>query len=501
MKGFFSSIAGYFRVQHLLLLVPIGAFAIYDSVFSAFSSVLAVLWEMYPDVSRAGIQMVLALPSLTSVPTTLLTGFLASYAHKKTIAEVALVFLLIGGLVPVAVAEPHIGLLFASSALIGVGQGLLHPLASMLVCQYWDDKSERSRVLGFKQALNYLGAAVVSLLVGFLALAQWNFAYLIYVGVVPVLVISATKLPKGTLEDRLVGRKHRAEGLRKLFTPALVYACFIFFAVSLFNFAFQSNIAMLINEKGFGEVVDAAAITAMLQIASFVVGVFYGTIAKMFRRYVLLPGLALLAAGFLVTALAPTMPLVFVGSALFGVGAGIQYVTTLYNTSKAVDQSVVSMALSLVLAITSLGFSVSPLAIEGVKELAVRPGCRSGTCPWWSLAQDAPPCSSSTSCAAGFSPSRIAWTTSLSTTSCWCERSGRRVLWVMVEGARRVAVEGARRTTAGGPAHNGRSAPRAMIEGAWRATADAPRAMANEGDCHALLYGACLPATTAVPRW
>lgn len=374
MKGFFSSIAGYFRVQHLLLLVPIGAFAIYDSVFSAFSSVLAVLWEMYPDVSRAGIQMVLALPSLTSVPTTLLTGFLVSYVHKKTIAEVALVFLLIGGLVPVAVAEPHIGLLFASSALIGVGQGLLHPLASMLVCQYWDDKSERSRVLGFKQALNYLGAAVVSLLVGFLALAQWNFAYLIYVGVVPVLVISASKLPKGTLEDRLVGRRHRAEGLRKLFTPTLVYACFVFFAVSLFNFAFQSNIAMLINEKGFGEVVDAAAITAMLQIASFVVGVFYGTIAKTFRRYVLLPGLALLAAGFLVTALAPTMPLVFVGSALFGVGAGIQYVTTLYNTSKAVEQSVVSMALSLVLAITSLGFSVSPLVIEGVKELLFGPG-------------------------------------------------------------------------------------------------------------------------------
>ena len=374
MKGFFSSIAGYFRVQHLLLLVPIGAFAIYDSVFSACSSVLAVLWEMYPDVSRAGIQMVLALPSLTSVPTTLLTGFLASYVHKKTIAEVALVFLLIGGLVPVAVAEPHIGLLFASSALIGVGQGLLHPLASMLVCQYWDDKSERSRVLGFKQALNYLGAAVVSLLVGFLALAQWNFAYLIYVGVVPVLVISASKLPKGTLEDRLVGRRHRAEGLRKLFTPTLVYACFVFFAVSLFNFAFQSNIAMLINEKGFGEVVDAAAITAMLQIASFVVGVFYGTIAKTFRRYVLLPGLALLAAGFLVTALAPVMPLVFVGSALFGVGAGIQYVTTLYNTSKAVEQSVVSMALSLVLAVTSLGFSVSPLVIEGVKELLFGPG-------------------------------------------------------------------------------------------------------------------------------
>ena len=374
MKELLRSIAGYFRVQHALFLIPIGAFAIYDSVFSAFSSVLAVLWEMYPDVPRAGIQMILAVPSLASIPTTLLAGVLTSYMHKKTIAEIALTFLLVGGLAPVAIAEPHIGLLFASSALIGIGQGLLHPLASMLVCQYWESKSERSRVLGFKQALNYLGAAVVSLLVGLLALMQWNFAYLIYVGVIPVLIITATQLPKGQLEDRLIDRRHLSSGVRKLLTPALMYACFIFCAVSLFNFAFQSNIAMLINEKGFGDVVDTAVITAILQIASFAVGVFYGQIVKLFRRYVLLPGLALLATGFLMVAFAPSMAVVLVGGTVFGVGAGIQYVTTLYSTSKSVDQHVVSMALSLVLALTSLGFSVSPIVIEGVKDLLFGPG-------------------------------------------------------------------------------------------------------------------------------
>lgn len=374
MKELLRSIAGYFRVQHALFLIPIGAFAIYDSVFSAFSSVLAVLWEMYPDVPRAGIQMILAVPSLASIPTTLLAGVLTSYMHKKTIAEIALAFLLVGGLAPVAIAEPHIGLLFASSALIGIGQGLLHPLASMLVCQYWESKSERSRVLGFKQALNYLGAAVVSLLVGLLALMQWNFAYLIYVGVIPVLIITATQLPKGQLEDRLIDCRHLSSGVRKLLTPALMYACFIFCAVSLFNFAFQSNIAMLINEKGFGDVVDTAVITAILQIASFAVGVFYGQIVKLFRRYVLLPGLALLATGFLMVAFAPSMVVVLVGGTVFGVGAGIQYVTTLYSTSKSVDQHVVSMALSLVLALTSLGFSVSPIVIEGVKDLLFGPG-------------------------------------------------------------------------------------------------------------------------------
>lgn len=374
MKELLRSIAGYFKVQHLLFLVPIGAFAIYDSVFSAFSSVLAVLWEMYPDVSRAGIQMILAVPSLASIPTTLLTGFLTSYVHKKTIAEVALVFLLVGGLVPVAIEEPHIALLFASSALIGVGQGLLHPLASMLVCQYWESKSERSRVLGFKQAFNYLGAAVVSLLVGLLALLQWNFAYLIYLGVIPVLIITVTQLPKGQLEDRLVDRKHRSFGVKKLLTPALAYACFIFCTVSLFNFAFQSNIAMLINEKGFGDVVDTAVITAILQIASFAIGVFYGQITRLFRKYVLVPGLALLTVGFLLVAFAPSMVGVLVGGTIFGIGAGIQYVTTLYNTSKSVDQSVVSMALSLVLSLTSVGFSLSPIVIESIKDVVFGPG-------------------------------------------------------------------------------------------------------------------------------
>ena len=68
-------------------------------------------------------------------------------------------------------------------------------------------------------------------------------------------------------------------------------------------------------------------------------------------------------------ALAPDMLAVLVGGTIFGIGAGIQYVTTLYSTSKSVDQNVVSMALSLVLALTSLGFSVSPLVIEGVKDL------------------------------------------------------------------------------------------------------------------------------------
>lgn len=371
MKSRSNRVAAYFCVSNMILFIPITCFAIYDSAFSSFSSILAMLWQLYPSISRAGIQMVLAIPSLTAVPTTLIVGILSPYVHKKHMAIVALLFLLVGGLAPAVLPDPNIIVLFTTSALIGVGQGLLHPLASMLVCSYWTDESERSRIFGFKQAVNYLGAAAVSLIVGMLALLQWNLPYLIYLGVIPVLIFCIKRLPRGTLEEKLVDKNSQVHGLKKLLVPSFFYACFIFFFVSLFNFTFQSNIAMLVNEKGLGEVVSVAVINAMLQLCSFVIGVLYGKIVKQCKCWTLPMGFILLAAGFAIVALADSLPSVFFGSAIFGVGAGIQYVTTLYYTSESVDQSVVSMALSIVLSLTSLGFSVSPIVIEGIKGIIV----------------------------------------------------------------------------------------------------------------------------------
>ena len=113
--------------------------------------------------------------------------------------------------------------MFACSACVGLGQGLLHPMANAFICQGWEDDAERSRALGFKQAFNFIGEALVALCVGFLALSHWGNAFLVYLGVVPVFLFAHCVLPKGELDKRLVDREHRAAGLKELFRPKTVY--------------------------------------------------------------------------------------------------------------------------------------------------------------------------------------------------------------------------------------------------------------------------------------
>ena len=361
-------LVGYFRIEHALFLVPIFGFAIYDSVFSAFSSILAVLGEAYPDVPRTTIQMILSVPPMVSIPGTLLSGFLASYVHKKRIAEFALAVIFVGGMIPVVFQTPSIAAMFACSACVGLGQGLLHPMANAFICQGWEDDGERSRALGFKQAFNFIGEALVALCVGFLALSHWGNAFLVYLGVVPVFLFAHFVLPKGELDKRLVDREHRAAGLKELFRPKTVYLFALFFFAMLFLYGFHTNIAMLMQERHLGTTADVSVVTSSISVVSFLVGIAYGKASQKLGRNTLVVGFACLACGMLAVSLfGHSFTMVLLGGVLFGVGSGIQQISTIYYISKTVDKKVVTMAISVCVSFISLGATLSPLVINGLQ--------------------------------------------------------------------------------------------------------------------------------------
>lgn len=370
MRETFRRFFAYFRIEHALVLVPVFGFAVYDSVFSAFSSILGVLGDAYPDVPRTMVQMVLSVPPLVSIPGTLLSGFLSSYVRKKRIAEFALAVLLVGGMIPAVLPEPSIFALFACSACAGLGQGLLHPMANAFICQTWDDDGERSRALGFKQAFNFIGEALVALLVGFLALSHWGNAFLVYLGVIPVFVVAHIALPEGGLDKRLVGGKGRAAGLGEVFKPRAVYLFALFFFAMMFLFGFHTNIAMLVQERGLGTTADVSVVASSVSVVSFLVGIAYGKVSKTFGPSTLCIGFGCLSAGMLaVAAFGYSFPVIMAGGVLFGIGSGIQQISTIYYISKTVDKNVVTMAISVLVSFVSLGATLSPLVINGLQVL------------------------------------------------------------------------------------------------------------------------------------
>ena len=288
--------------------------------------------------------------------------------HKKRIAEFALAVIFVGGMVPVVFQTPSIAAMFACSACVGLGQGLLHPMANAFICQGWEDDGERSRALGFKQAFNFIGEALVALCVGFLALSHWGNAFLVYLGVVPVFLFAHFVLPKGELDKRLVDREHRTAGLKELFRPKTVYLFALFFCAMLFLYGFHTNIAMLMQERHLGTTADVSVVTSSISVVSFLVGIAYGKASQKLGRYTLVVGFVCLACGMLAVSLfGHSFPVVLLGGVLFGIGSGIQQISTIYYISKTVDKKVVTMAISVCVSFVSLGATLSPLVINGLQ--------------------------------------------------------------------------------------------------------------------------------------
>ena len=360
-------IVGYFKIKHAVALIPICGFALYDNAFDSFSSILAVLRDTYPDVSVTTIQMIIAIPPMASIPGTLLSGFLAGYIHKKNIALFSLTVIFLGGMIPAVFTDPNIIAMFACSACIGIGQGLLHPLANAVACQTWQDDEDRSKALGFKQSFNYIGAAIISFVIGTLALSHWGNAFYVYLGIIPVIILTIVSLPRGELDRRLVSKSDRMTGLRELIRPRVIYLFALFFCAMMFMYGFHANSAMLIADNGLGTTQNAAAITSTVSVCSFVIALSYGNVVKALGRYTLVVGFALLGTGLLIASTGISFLAVVIGAVLFGLGTGIQQISTIYYISMTVDKRSVTMAVSIAISCISLGASVSPLVIKGIE--------------------------------------------------------------------------------------------------------------------------------------
>lgn len=359
-------VISYFRIEHALLLIPIGGFAVFDSASSAFSSILGILQESYPDVPVTTIQLILTIPPLISVPGTLLAGLLSTVIRKKYIAEFALLVIFIGGMVPLASPNPTITTMFLASGSIGLGQGLLHPLASAFICQSWDGAT-RGRVLGFKQSFNYVGAALVALGVGTLALVHWSYAFLVYIGVVPILILTHFLLPKGTKEKRSFSTKHVAGAIRDILNPSAIYLFVLFFVATMFSYGFHTNVALLVSDRDLGSTMDVSFVTSTISITSFLLGVAYGATINRLGKSTLAIGFVLLACGMVVSSLATNIFMLVMGGVLFGLGTGIQEISTVYYVSMVVEKRYVTMALSIVVSCVSLGAAISPFTVQAIQ--------------------------------------------------------------------------------------------------------------------------------------
>lgn len=180
-----NSGAGKLPVMTLLAILSISLVVNLPGL--AISPIEGKLHEVFPDVSDLQIQLLEVLPNFVVIPFILLAGKICNQKNQIFILGLGLaLYALTGVLYFFADSMPSLILL---GCVLGIGCGLVIPLAASLISQYFVGEA-RAKTLGLKSGLSNVTVIVGTLFVGWIAEISWHLSFIVYMlPIIPICLI------------------------------------------------------------------------------------------------------------------------------------------------------------------------------------------------------------------------------------------------------------------------------------------------------------------------
>lgn len=325
--------------------------------------------------SELEIQLLTTLPNFVIIPFVLLSGKLSDYRHKLSLIVVSLI-LFIGCGVAYMLSDSMTGLIIIS-CLIGAADGILIPFAMGFVVNAFSGKY-RTRNLGYKSATSNLGTVVASYVVGILIQGgNWHLPFSVYlIAIVPLAVCYWLKYIPGFGDTPMSPDKYQfdASAFQDKTRHAIdrgkirglilnnVWLAFIAFTIVIY-------LPQLLQGYNWNPKVSAD-LTAFFFIFVLLAGFFLEKFIKTFQSYSFLTIGVLLTAGIALFAFSKSVGIMYLGSAIAGIGFGFCQPLIYDKTSYAVMNPKKNIwGLSLVLTALYIAIAVEPFIITGIVKL------------------------------------------------------------------------------------------------------------------------------------
>lgn len=218
--------------------------------------------------------------------------------------------------------------------------------------------------MGQLASAQMLGCAFMFFISGYLSLIGWNITFYVHAFALLSLICVAFFLPgkPPALSASSKMDKEKPKLTRAAFAWTLTTLVFFIAAMTLANY-----LAFFITDHELGTAAHAGQATMIFAIGGFFMGFPYGKLVQVAGKTALSTGLFLGAIAFVVVAFAPNLPLLYLGSFLYGCGVTIIFASIMMETSLSVAPIAVPLAMSIVVMGQNLGsflcpYIISPLA-------------------------------------------------------------------------------------------------------------------------------------------
>lgn len=344
----------------------------------AISPLLGKLKDVFPDSSQLQVQLLTVLPNLVIIPFVLFSGKLVSKKTELPILAVGLAIFLASG----------IGYFFADSmntlivlsCILGVGCGLVVPIAAGLIAEhfYGDDKR---RILGFESGIQNGIVILATLFVGWAATYGWHKAFAVYlIPVLPLVLlpfmsrgymsrhfkaVSAsgnTAAAAGGAEPSSTmttsARRHNLWALIGLYTivsfSAIVFTYYLPFTMKDYGFSTGS----------------VGVANSMFFLSAMIGGFSLAPFIKWFGKRSMFIGLGIMLCGLVCLAAFHVLASYVGGVFLIGLGYGV-FQPVIYNKTSdiAPTKEASTRYFSYIMASDYVAIAIVPFVIEGARWL------------------------------------------------------------------------------------------------------------------------------------
>ena len=280
----------------------------------AISPAMAGIIQAFPEVPVSACRMVISLPLLPLVLTTLTTGKLETFLDKKGIALTGIAIYTAAG--TASVFSLNFTMLVICRLIMGVGLGLFAAYAVSFISILFDG-DERRKMIGLQSTATNLGSLVLTSAAGILTAVSWNTTFYIYLSGVIVFALVALFVP--SFPPVKSAQIHGSGGMTRALWKVSV-GNFLYFIPFFVVF---SDFSVLIMASNLGSPADGGTGLSLLSVSALIVSAGYKPVSDRLKKFTAPVGIGLTAAGFLIAGSASSLTVANIGALVIGAGFGV----------------------------------------------------------------------------------------------------------------------------------------------------------------------------------
>lgn len=324
---------------------------------------LSEISRIFAGYSPTLVKLVISLPPLLIIPFSLLSGFFSSLIGKKNLLITGLIIYLIGG--AGAFCVDSLPLLLVFRAVLGMGTGIILPLSTGLIADFYDG-DERARMLGFSSAANCLGTIMANIAAGILVAVNWHYIFYVYFLAVPVLLLAVPFIPVKSPAEKEVGPKASIPKELGYWAVAAFFTMLAFFGV-------VTNLSLLIDSRNLGGPQLTGLMFALNSLCMLLSGALFLTVQKKLKKLYSPFMLLLMAGGYVGLVIAGSLPLLIVSVVLSGLGTGLAFPFIMNRASSYAREDNSIVVMGIVSGCAFLGQFVSPIILDNIPSISGDP--------------------------------------------------------------------------------------------------------------------------------